>query len=97
MGGPEPWNPRDTLDKPCYDAIGMLESLDFLNEMVGYMNTLGWDVHSFDHEDGNGQYELDFSYTDAVGWQTASSLPHDGQGGRAQSRLRGHVYAQALA
>jgi glutamine synthetase len=66
-GRPEPWNPRDTLDKPCYDAIGMLESLGFLNEMVGYMNTLGWDVHSFDHEDGNGQYEFDFSYTEAVG------------------------------
>ncbi|HEY1275433.1 MAG TPA: type III glutamate--ammonia ligase [Thermoleophilaceae bacterium] len=66
-GRPEPWNPRDTLDKPCYDAVGMLESLDFLDEMVGYMNALGWDVHSFDHEDGNGQYEFDFSYTDAVG------------------------------
>jgi glutamine synthetase len=65
-GRPEPWNPRDTLDKPCYDAVGMLESLDFLHEMVEYMNTLGWDVHSFDHEDGNGQYEFDFSYTDAV-------------------------------
>ena len=66
LGRPEPWNPRDTLDKPCYDAVGMLESLDFLDEMVGYMNALGWDVHSFDHEDGNGQYEFDFSYTDAV-------------------------------
>ena len=66
-GRPEPWNPRDTLDKPCYDAVGMLESLDFLDEMVGYMNAMGWDVHSFDHEDGNGQYEFDFSYTDAVG------------------------------
>ncbi len=65
-GRPEPWNPRDTLDKPCYDAVGMLESLAFLDEMVGYMNALGWDVHSFDHEDGNGQYEFDFSYTDAV-------------------------------
>ena len=29
------------------------------------MNKLGWDVHSFDHEDGNGQFEFDFSYTDA--------------------------------
>jgi glutamine synthetase len=66
LGRPEPWNPRDTLDKPCYDAVGMLESLHFLEEMVGYMNALGWDVHSFDHEDGNGQYEFDFSYTDAV-------------------------------
>jgi glutamine synthetase len=66
LGRPEPWNPRDTLDKPCYDAVGMLESLHFLDEMIGYMNALVWDVHSFDHEDGNGQYELDFSYMDAV-------------------------------
>jgi glutamine synthetase len=66
-GQPSPWNPRDVLDKPCYDAIGMLESLEFLDEMVGYMNAMGWDVHSFDHEDGNGQYEFDFSYTDAIG------------------------------
>jgi glutamine synthetase len=66
QGRPSPWNPRDVLDKPCYDAVGMLESLDFLDEMVRYMNTMGWDVHSFDHEDGNGQYEFDFSYTDAV-------------------------------
>jgi glutamine synthetase len=67
LGRPEPWNPRDTLEKPCYDAVGLLESIEFLHEMVGYMNALGWDVHSFDHEDGNGQYEFDFSYTDAVG------------------------------
>ena len=66
LGRPEPWNPRDTLDKPCYDAVGMLESLHFLEEMVGHMNALGWDVHSFDHEDGNGQYEFDFSYSDAI-------------------------------
>lgn len=66
-GRPQSWNPRDTLDKPCYDAVGMLESLDFLHEMVGYMNAMGWDVHSFDHEDGNGQYEFDFSYTHAIG------------------------------
>ncbi|MBV9337919.1 MAG: type III glutamate--ammonia ligase [Solirubrobacterales bacterium] len=65
-GRPAPWNPRDVLDKPCYDAIGMLESLDFLDEMVGHLNAMGWDVHSFDHEDGNGQYEFDFSYTDAI-------------------------------
>ena len=67
QGRPHPWNPRDTLEKPCYDAMGMLESLDFLHEMVGYLNAMGWDVHSFDHEDGNGQYEFDFSYTHAVG------------------------------
>jgi glutamine synthetase len=66
-GRPTPWNPRDTLAKPAYDAIGVLESLGFLDELVRYMNKMGWDVHSFDHEDGNGQYELDFAYTDALG------------------------------
>ena len=30
------------------------------------MNELGWDVYSFDHEGGDGQYEFDFGYTDAL-------------------------------
>jgi glutamine synthetase len=66
QGRPSSWNPRDNLAKPAYDAIGLLESLGFLDEMVRHMNSMGWDVHSFDHEDGSGQYEFDFSYTDAL-------------------------------
>ena len=38
----------------------------FLEPMVGYINELGWDVYSFDHEGGDGQYEFDFGYTDAL-------------------------------
>ena len=34
--------------------------------MTEYMNELGWDVYSFDHEGGDGQYEFDFGYTDVV-------------------------------
>jgi len=30
------------------------------------INELGWDLYSFDHEDGNGQYEFDFQYADAL-------------------------------
>ena len=37
-----------------------------VDEIVSAMNDLGWDVYSFDHEDGNGQFETDFTYTDAV-------------------------------
>jgi glutamine synthetase len=66
QGRPQPWSARDNLDKPCYDAIGTLESLGFLRELVGYMDQMGWGVHSFDHEDGNGQYEIDFAYADAL-------------------------------
>ena len=30
------------------------------------MNAAGFDVHSFDHEDSNGQFEIDFHYSDVV-------------------------------
>jgi glutamine synthetase len=61
-----PANPRDVLDKACYDVRGLLDELPFLDELIGYMTTLGWDLHSFDHEDSNSQFELDFSYADAM-------------------------------
>ena len=34
--------------------------------MATAMNGLGWDLYSFDHEDGNGQFEFDFNYADAL-------------------------------
>lgn len=61
-----PANPKDVLNKAAYDIVGLLENLPFMDEMIGYMNALGWDVHSFDHEDANSQFEFDFSYTDAL-------------------------------
>ena len=62
-----PANPKDVLAKAAYDIVGLLENMPFMDEMVRYMNILGWDVHSFDHEDANSQFEFDFSYTDAMG------------------------------
>ena len=63
---PAPASPDDNLDKPCYDLRGMLHNYPVVDEIVSAMNELGWDVYSFDHEDGNGQFETDFTYTDAV-------------------------------
>jgi glutamine synthetase len=64
--GISPANPKDTLARAAYDVAGLLENLPFLDEQIRYMNELGWDVHSFDHEDANSQFELDFSYTDVM-------------------------------
>lgn len=61
-----PVSERDILEKPCYDVKGLLDSYSFVDEVVTAMNTLGWDVYSFDHEDANGQFEIDFMYADAV-------------------------------
>jgi glutamine synthetase len=61
-----PLSERDTLDKPCYDLQGLLDNFGWVSEIVETMNQLGWDVYSFDHEDGNGQFETDFAYSDAL-------------------------------
>ena len=62
----KPHNPNDTMPKAAYDFLLTLENLEWLDEVVSYMNQLGWEVHSFDHEDANGQYEFDFAYTDVM-------------------------------
>jgi glutamine synthetase len=52
-------NPNDKLVKPCYDVRGFLDYFSWLDKMASAMNALGWHLHSFDHEDANGQYEFD--------------------------------------
>jgi glutamine synthetase len=60
--GIAPNDPRDEIAKAAYDASLTLINLEFLNDVVSSMNKLGWKVHSFDHEDANGQFEFDFAY-----------------------------------
>lgn len=65
-GGFAPNNPNDNIGKAAYDMLLTLENFDWLDEVVSHMNTMGWHVHSFDHEDSNGQYEFDFAYADVM-------------------------------
>jgi len=44
----------------------LLENMPWLDTVVGHMNELGWEVHSFDHEDANSQFEFDFAYADVM-------------------------------
>jgi glutamine synthetase len=66
--GFEPWIAEDGLNLPTrgYDLETTMLADAFLEPMVEYMNELGWDVYSFDHEGGDGQYEFEFRYTDAL-------------------------------
>ncbi len=62
-----PLSPLPHLDKPAYDAVRLMDNLDhWLGDTVDAMNHLGWDVYSFDHEDGIGQFEIDFDYAEAL-------------------------------
>jgi glutamine synthetase len=63
-----PWDPArvDTLAKPCYDFKGLSAAYDYLRDMNEALHQLGWGVYQSDHEDANGQYEINFHYADAL-------------------------------
>jgi glutamine synthetase len=73
-GAVVPANERDVLSKAAYDIVDLLANMPFLDRMIGYMNELGFDVHSFDHEDSNSQFEFDFSYTDVMSMADRQTL-----------------------
>jgi glutamine synthetase len=64
----KPWDPAniDTLSKPCYDFKGMSAAYGYLRDMNDALRQLGWGVYQSDHEDANGQYEINFKYADAL-------------------------------
>lgn len=66
--GYQPWVDEDTVNAPTrgYDLETTMLADRFLEPMIEHMDSLGWDVYSFDHEGGAGQYEFDFGYTDVV-------------------------------
>jgi glutamine synthetase len=61
-----PLSDRKNLAKPAYDVVRTIDNMGWMSELVEAMNGLGWDVYSFDHEDGIGQFEVDFRYFDAL-------------------------------
>jgi glutamine synthetase len=61
-----PADSSDTLDKPCYDYKGLSRSRAFLERLVGALTEVGIDVYQIDHEDANGQFEINFTYSDAL-------------------------------
>jgi glutamine synthetase len=65
-GGYVPYDGLDVLDKPCYDLKALLRTAPVLKEIVGAMEALGWGVTALDHEDANGQYEINFDYAEAL-------------------------------
>ena len=56
----------DVLAKPCYDFKGISQALPIVREMNQHLDGLGWGNYQTDHEDANGQYEINFDYADAL-------------------------------
>ena len=56
----------DTATKPCYDQAALMRRYDVITEICDAMLNLGWGAYQNDHEDANGQFEMNWSYDDAL-------------------------------
>jgi glutamine synthetase len=65
-GGLSVADTADNAAQPCYDARGVTRMYDHLTSISVAMNQLGWSNYANDHEDGNGQFEQNFEYSDAL-------------------------------
>ena len=59
-------DPADLQPKPCYDQQALMRRYDMVAEICDHMQTLGWGPYQNDHEDANGQFEMNWDYTDAL-------------------------------
>ena len=59
-------DPRDTQSKPCYDQSALMRRYDLIKEICDCMIEMGWGPYQNDHEDANGQFEMNWDYDDCL-------------------------------
>ena len=57
---------RDNQSKPCYDQSALMRRYDLIKEICDSMIELGWNPYQNDHEDANGQFEMNWDYDDSL-------------------------------
>jgi glutamine synthetase len=56
----------DLQSKPCYDQQALMRRYDLIAQICDHMLALGWSPYQNDHEDANGQFEMNWNYSDAL-------------------------------
>ncbi len=59
-------DPADRAAKPCYDQSALMRRYDVISEICDAMQGLGWGPYQNDHEDANGQFEMNWQFDDAL-------------------------------
>jgi glutamine synthetase type III len=59
-------DPSDIQSKPCYDQSALMRRYDVISEICDSMLELGWGPYQNDHEDANGQFEMNWLYDDCL-------------------------------
>lgn len=61
-----PCDDSDTQAKPCYDYKGLSRSRAFLEKLTDSIKAVGIDAYQIDHEDANGQFEINYAFEDCL-------------------------------
>lgn len=56
----------DRAAKPCYDQQALMRRYEVISQICDAMLELGWEPYQNDHEDANGQFEMNWKYADAL-------------------------------
>jgi glutamine synthetase type III len=59
-------DPGDTQSKPCYDQSALMRRFDVVSTICDAMIHLGWAPYQNDHEDANGQFEMNWDFDDCL-------------------------------
>ncbi len=59
-------DPFDTAAKPCYDQQAVMRRYEVIREICDYMLEMGWGPYQNDHEDANGQFEMNWDFADTL-------------------------------
>ena len=54
---------KDIQSKPCYDQSALMRRYDLIKEICDSMIKMGWGPYQNDHEDANGQFEMNWDYS----------------------------------
>ena len=64
--GSAPADSADVSTKPAYEMQALMRRYDVISTVCDYMVQLGWEPYQNDHEDANGQFEMNWGYTDVL-------------------------------
>ena len=65
-GGQAIGDPADQQRKPCYDQLALMRHYPLISEILEAMEGLGWAPYKADNEDANGQFEINWTFADAL-------------------------------
>jgi len=86
-----PADDADRLDKPSYDLKALPRQAEFLQALQRSLEACKLDVLQLDHEDAQGQYEINFGFDEAL--VSADHLMLFKQAAHALAEARGMVFS----